>query len=293
MTRSCSAGDRPGPFRRLCMLFGAAAVLATVFIPAAASLGELPASRPVAFSGSDSLFQIGEELTYNVSYSHIDIGQVRIKLVDKTSANGRTSYKAMAYIDSYKGLPFVDLHSIYEDAFDASVYSVWFRSRLKEDQAWRSFVYQFDYGRHVMSIEQRMWGAETLISRDSLRLDTLYQDGLSLFYLARTLVMDHQHAMIPVVVNERKGNTTIDFTVEHTAEEIDAVDYPVDVVHFTGEAGFVGILGLTGGFEGWFSNDAARVPIIAKMKVILGSVRIELLSWKREGWSPPRAQGGK
>jgi hypothetical protein len=276
------------------MRLGAAAVLASAIHAAPACAGELPASMPLPFfSGTDSLFQIGEELTYNVSYSHIDIGQVRIKLVEKSSANGRTSYKAMAYIDSYKGLPFVDVHTIYEDAFDASVYSTWFRSRLKEDASWRSFVYQFDYGRHAVAIEQRMWGADAVISRDTLRVDTLTQDGLSLFFLARTLVMDRQHATIPVVVNERKGNTTIDFAVEHTSEEIDAVDYPVDVVHFSGEAGFVGILGLTGGFEGWFSNDAARVPIIAKMKVILGSVRIELMSWRREGWSPPRAGGGR
>ena len=293
MTRSCSAVDVSRTFRTSIVRCVAALLVVAALLPAAAAVGETSSMRPIVFSGSDSLFQIGEELTYNVSYSHIDIGQVRIKLIEKSTVSGRTSYKAMAYIDSYKGLPFVDLHAIYEDAFDASGYSVWFRSRLKEDEAWRSFVYQFDYGHHAMFIEQRMWGSDPVIGRDTLRLDTLYQDGLSLFYLARTLVMDRQHASIPVVVNERKGNTTIDFTVEHAEEEIDAVNYPVDVVHFTGEAGFVGILGLTGGFEGWFSNDAARVPIIAKMKVILGSVRIELMSWKREGWAPPRAKGGR
>jgi hypothetical protein len=48
---------------------------------------------------------------------------------------------------------------------------------------------------------------------------------------------------------------------------------------------------LTGDFEGWFSNDEARVPILAKMKVILGSITIELMRWKRAGWTPPRAEG--
>jgi hypothetical protein len=76
-------------------------------------------------------------------------------------------------------------------------------------------------------------------------------------------------------------------------EEVDAIKYPVDVVHFEGEAGFVGIFGLTGGFEGWFSNDAAQVPILARMKVILGSVKIELIKWKRAGWTPPRAGENK
>jgi hypothetical protein len=62
-------------------------------------------------------------------------------------------------------------------------------------------------------------------------------------------------------------------------------------VGFDGRADFVGIFGLTGGFEGWFSNDEARVPIMAKMKVLIGSVTIELMRWNRPGWTPPRARG--
>jgi hypothetical protein len=74
-----------------------------------------------------------------------------------------------------------------------------------------------------------------------------------------------------------------------TSTEIDAVKYPVETIEFDGRADFVGIFGLTGGFSGWFSNDEAAVPIIAKMKVILGSIRLELVKWNRPGWVPPRA----
>jgi hypothetical protein len=250
-----------------------------------------PAAYSMIFFGSDSMFRVGEELTYNVSYASIDIGQVRIKLQEKSEVNGKTQYKAIAYIDSYKGVPLVDLHAIYEDSFDGSVYSTWFRSRNKQDEQWISYAYHYNYPYHAMYIEKSVWGTQTIDERDTLKLDTLYQDGLSLFYLARTMVMTKQKVSIPTVVNEKKGTTFIDFTTERTSEEIDAVDYDVDVIHFTGEAGFVGIFGLTGGFEGWFSNDAARVPILAKMKVIIGSVRLELMRWKRDGWSPPRYQG--
>ena len=58
-----------------------------------------------------------------------------------------------------------------------------------------------------------------------------------------------------------------------------------------GTADFTGIYGMSGDFEGWFSNDEARIPILAKMKVIIGSVTIELTRWTRTGWSPPRAKG--
>jgi hypothetical protein len=139
-----------------------------------------------------------------------------------------------------------------------------------------------------MRIEQGSWENRKVFKRDSLQLDTLYQDGLSLFYMARVHVLTRQKMNIPTVVSEKTGTTFIDFRAERTHEDIDAVKYPVDLVRFEGEAGFVGIFGLTGAFEGWFSNDAARVPVIAKMKVLLGNVRLELMKWKRTGWSPPR-----
>jgi len=59
-------------------------------------------------------------------------------------------------------------------------------------------------------------------------------------------------------------------------------------LNFDGNAEFTGIFGLNGPFEGWFSNDPAQIPIKAKMKVILGSINIELKKWQRTGWNPPQ-----
>ncbi len=84
--------------------------------------------------------------------------------------------------------------------------------------------------------------------------------------------------------------TEIHFQNTYEKKEVDAVNYPVGVVYFDGRADFTGIFGLTGGFEGWFSNDDARIPITAKLKVILGSVRVELTKWKRNAWTPPQAR---
>jgi hypothetical protein len=237
---------------------------------------------------NDSVFQIGEELTYNVSYLSFDLGQIRIKQVEEITKDHRIVHRFTAYIDSYKGVPFVDLHAIYESLTDHSNYSTWFQARDKKDTSWLSTIYNFDYPKRLMWIEQGIWKTEKITRRDTLRVDTVCQDGLSLFFLARHYVLTPHEVNIPVVIGEKKGNTYINFSGERMKEEIDAVDYPIDVVHFEGEAGFIGIFGLSGGFEGWFSNDAARVPILAKMKVLLGNIRIELMSWKRNGWTPPR-----
>ena len=107
-----------------------------------------------------------------------------------------------------------------------------------------------------------------------------------MFYFARGYVKSGQAAVIPTFINGNKGKTYFDFTDKTTDKEIDSITYPIDVIEFEGEADWVGIFGLTGGFRGWFSNDEARVPIVAKMKVIIGSVKVTLQSWKRSGWRP-------
>lgn len=234
------------------------------------------------------MFQVGEELTYNVSYVSINIGQIRVKIIDKISAEGTTYYKAIAYIDSYSGIPFVNLHTIYESNVHEKVYSQWFRGRVKDDSKWYTMVYAYDYPAKKMYFQKGWWGGNTIDTRDSLSLDTLYQDGLSLYYYARQNVKSVRKIVVPTLIREEKVRTIINFSNKRTSVDIDAISYPVDVIEFDGNAEFVGIFGLTGAFQGWFSNDDARVPILAKMKVIIGNVRIELMKWNRPGWNPPR-----
>jgi len=244
--------------------------------------------QTVSTHNKETIFQAGEELTYNVSFLGIDLGQVKVKTLEAISHDDRTAYKAIAYIDSYKGVPLVDLHSIYESIIDQTMYTHWFRARDKKDTSWTSYVYDFEYSKHSVYMEEGKWKSSAVDRRDTLKLDTLTQDGLSLFFFARKHVADNHGINVPVVVNEKKGNTYINFTGERTKDKIDAVDYPIDLLYFDGQANFIGVFGLTGGFEGWFSNDDAHVPILAKMKVLIGSIHIELISWKRDGWAPPR-----
>jgi hypothetical protein len=237
----------------------------------------------------DSVFHVGEELVYNVSYASIDIGQVRVKQLEEITKDGNKLIKSIAYIDSYKGVPFVDLHAVFQSLTHSNGYTTWFSARDKQDDAWKSYIYNFDYHNHSMYIEESIWKSGNVDKRDTLSIDTLYQDGLSLFFSARKHLFDQKQVAIPVVVNEKKFTTTVNFLGQRTKEDIDAVNYPVDLIYFEGQTGFTGIFGLTGGFEGWFSNDAERVPVIAKMKAIIGKIRIELMSWTRTGWAPPKA----
>jgi hypothetical protein len=235
------------------------------------------------------VLDVGEELVYNVRYGFIDLGQVRIYTLNKVRTATFVGYNGKARIDSYSGVPFVDLHATFESLMDSAIFSRVFLGKTKEDSYWEFSRYTFDYDNNKVILETGK--RDTIVEqRDTLEVREHYNDGLSLFFFARDNLMSGKRMNIPTLVKEKKVNTMIDFTNNRTSVEVEAIDYPVDVIGFRGSAEFVGIFGLTGDFEGWFSNDDARVPILAKMKVIIGSVTIELMRWERKGWTPPTAE---
>jgi hypothetical protein len=210
--------------------------------------------------------------------------------LEKVVSQEKVIYKIQAFMDSYKGIPFVDLHEIYESTMDQNIYSSWFRSRSIEKSKTRYVTYNFDYSNKKVYFEFGKWESSAVETRDTASVDTFAQDGLSLFYFARQNLFRGESVHIPTIVNEKVANTTINFFNKSESVEIDAVKYPVDVVEFDGQADFEGVFGFTGKFEGWFSNDDERVPILAKMKVLIGKVKIELIKWTKNNWKPPIAK---
>jgi hypothetical protein len=267
-----------------------------VRIACAAALAFLFLSLPCAGraqGGGDPPSRVlveGEELIYNVRYGFIDLGQVKIKITNGVRNAYYAGVQGKAYIDSYKKVPFVDLHAVFESVIDTAVFSRYFVARLRDKEHWNTARYSFEYDRNRVLIE--VGDMDTVVTRrDTLAIDRHFEDGLSLFFYARDQLYAGREIIVPTLIQEAKVTTSINFTRERTSVEVDAVDYPIDVIGFEGRADFVGIFGLTGGFEGWFSNDEARVPIMAKMKVLIGSVTIELMKWTRAGWTPPRGKG--
>lgn len=235
------------------------------------------------------VFTENEELVYNVRYAFFNLGQIRITTYATSTVDNRTVSFSRALIDSYRGIPFVDLHAVFESFIDHSMFSRRFMGKIKQDDTWDFSRYHFDYERNHVIVE--MGRQDTVIAQvETVAVDGPYQDGLSLFFLARDGLFGRSSVRVPTMIKEKRGYTTISFSGRQSSVEIDAYDYPIDVVEFDGTMDFIGIWGLTGDFEGWFSNDEARVPIKAKMKVIIGSVTVELMDYKRPGWAPPRAK---
>jgi hypothetical protein len=242
------------------------------------------------FQAPDGMFMKGEELLYEVSYSMFDLGTVKIKVEDSYVRDGKTCYKAKAYIDSYSGVPFVSLHYVFYSDMSEMTHSNYFSTyETKNPEEMKYVKYQFDNQKKIVLYEKGIAPQNKVLESGTTPIPGPLVDGLSLFYYARSNVHQRKQVNVPGFVDEKVVNTFLNFTDEKTTEEISAVKYPIETVGFDGHADFVGFFGMTGGFRGYFSNDAAAIPIIAKMKVYIGSVHIELIKWNRPGWTPPRA----
>jgi hypothetical protein len=231
----------------------------------------------------------GEDLTYRVSYAGITLGTVRAVTEPFTTLNGRNVAKVKVFINSSSGIPFVSLHSTYQSWMDSTaMFSHLFNASTQvEGNLWEFDQYVFDYTK--MNVVMETSRDKRVIKRKETAINKYCNDGSSLLYTARTLLNAKKTITLPTVVMGNLVSTVINFRGKKEAVDIDAVNYPVKTTYFDGVANWTGIYGLSGNFEGWFSDDAARVPIKAKMKVYVGSVTIELQSWKRGSWQPPKA----
>lgn len=269
------------------------ALLAAALVVTVAQAQNPPTGAPSlsAVTGSPAdLLVVGEELEYHVSYAFFHLGKIVIRVLDRYESKGRTVYRAEAVINSAAGIPFVNLHIRFISDFDEQLFSYRWSAEDSSSSgvAMRVLTFDYDNGRVFAASGKKLGDGFQPDSVDTVSITSRCQDGLSLFFFARGNVLQKARMNVPTFIEKEQVNTFFDFTHRIVDEEIDPVDYPIAVAEFEGRADFVGVFGLTGGFEGRFSNDHARIPIVAWMKVILGSIKVKLVRWTRPGWTPPR-----
>ncbi len=268
----------------VCIIAAAAALL----IPRSPVVALPQAPRP---GGANvAVFQKGEVLTYEVSYMTMKLGKIVTRVLGIDRQGSQVRVRTECLMKTYKGVPLVTLNTIFQSTINEKLASCSFASREQvEDTVHKYINYTFPPGRNVMYISERVGNDLWADHADTVQLGgRKWQDGLSLLFYARAHAHERYTDRVPVLIYHSQATTTIRFGAAEEAVEIDAVTWPVPAYKLDGETGFTGVYGLTGGFEGWFSRDKAAVPLKAKMHVIIGSIRLELKEWKRDGWTPPR-----
>jgi hypothetical protein len=163
-----------------------------------------------------------------------------------------------------------------------------FLERSQDGNALTEQKHRYDSLTRMVEYTLTDLSTHTVKSHDTLRDIGPYVEGPALLAMARHLARTWQSRSIPTMIGGKLTSTDIGFNGEVEETEISAVDYPIRTRKYSGVAHWTGATaGISGEFSGWVSDDAASVPVRAEMKILLGSVVIELERWCRPGWTPP------
>ncbi|MCX6155146.1 MAG: DUF3108 domain-containing protein [Candidatus Kapabacteria bacterium] len=238
---------------------------------------------------SGAVMDAGEELEYKVSFLGIRIGTIKMTIIGQEKIADKTVWRTKAYIDSREGIPYVALHAIYESWVDQSIsYSNQFVGNTKfMSYDWVFQKILFNYPDNEFYNES--WYQGQIKYKETVKTKKRWNDGSSIFYLARQYVDSKKNLVVPTIIERDTSTTILYLQGKREKVEIDAADYPLKSIYFTGKGNWKGLYGLSGNFEGWFSDDDAHVPLKAKLNVLVGAVTVELVKWRRNNWSLPRA----
>ncbi len=237
------------------------------------------------------VFLPNEELRYSVKWKFIRLGTITIKRIDD-GADDR-AFRVSMLVESNPSIPFVDIREYNESLIDAATFkTIEFKGDYRNKKTRTKIRHVYD--EPDRTIYHYEWDGTSGICTvaDTVRNAPPFVNGPSLFAYTRIRSFSSGLLDVPTFVNGSVRNTRLDFL--HGTEEIKigVWPYPVRVRKYHGKADWEGgtSQGLSGDFTGWISADFAAVPIRAEMKVVIGSVRIELESWQRPDWTPLTSQ---
>jgi len=259
------------------ILRGAVVVLLLSAVPAFASpdecelIGTMPDSMPPGRPTSTVCFSPGEYLEFSVQYGLVNAGRATMQVHPKIRMRaGRPTYHLITTAQSNKVFSsFFSVNDRVESFMDTlELRSVRFEKHLREGKYQKDLFILFDQERNVANIDG---------NRECEVLENV-QDVLSSFYYVRTL--DLKPGSRYYVPNHDNGkNYPMEVTV-HGRERVtvDAGTFDCLVLEpvVLGEA----LFNQKGRLRVWVTDDAVKMPVLMKSKVLVGAIAAVLTDYR-------------
>lgn len=247
-------------------------------------------TRTQNIDSQSEVFQSGEILKYKVKWSFFRLGSIIIKTTLDSNYRNQDHYQISMAVQSSPYIPFINIDEINETLVDGAYgMSKYYYARHKSISDDIEIITSYD-----LNSKQVFFSLKDLKQNTYKRLEIIYNvppylDGPSLFFFARRNIHSNKQFFVPTIVDGKIEKTRLDFTDSLEYIEVDAISNPVMTKYCEGFAEWEGATsaGMSGTFKGWISNDEAAVPIRAEVKILLGSLVIELEDFTRERWIPP------
>ena len=210
-------------------------------------------------------FQIGERLTYDVSFTGITAGQASLEVVNDTVVNN--NHQLHIRFNARTTFPVSSIYTINDQV------DTWLDSKYLYTKKLTKNIREGNYKNDsytIIDYDQSI----AITNGDTVIIDQFLRDPYSLFYFLRT---------IPLIIDE-----TIDFTafdgkkitpfqvITKTKETINTMagTFPCLVVKPFREG--TTLLKNKGDMMIWFSDDKIRLPIQIRIKLKYGSILLKI-----------------
>jgi len=236
------------------------------------------------------VFQPGETLRYSVTWKFLRLGTLSIRTERDTTSSDGSEFTVIMKVESNPTLQFLWIREVNEAHIEASsVTSRHFLARHRNGDDLVEIRHQFDPATRTAITSLTDMNMGKLLRCDTVYNATPYVDGASLVFKARELSRTIGRVPVPTMIDGRLCNTTLEMGGDVESLHIDAWGQEIRTRRYSAHADWTGgtSSGLGGESTGWVSDDEAAVPIRAEMKILLGSIVLELEQWTRTGWVPP------
>ena len=217
-------------------------------------------------------FQVGEQLTYEISWLNITAGTAVMAVSDAGTDGDRPLTKLITTTQSSPLITkFFPVDNRVESIVDpATLLPEHLTFKRREGKKNEDIEYTFHQKEGTVTVVK---GGTT----ETLEMPPGTQDVISCLYYARSELSLRPGSLLTMNVYHDKKNRKLDVRVE----EIETVSGPwgeVETARVLVVMPFQGLFLNKGNIQVWFTNDDRRIPVRMKAKVIIGSIVADLVS---------------
>ena len=236
-------------------------------------------SSAMIFSPADNFrkienkaFKVGEKLTYNVNYGFVTAGIAAFHIPKIKRISGRDAYHVTFEVNTVPSFDWIfKVRDRYETYLDVEGLFPWrFEQHIREGSYSRDFSAFFD---------QRKGKAKT--SEGEYDIPKYVNDIVSAFYLARTFDFTKMKVDDRVNLKNFYKNKVYELDVKYHGKEtveVPAGKFDCIIIEPLVQEG--GLFKSEGSILIWMSDDALKIPVKVKTKVIIGAIDGELTAYE-------------
>ena len=234
-----------------------------------------PASLADSSVVPQNQLHIGERLSYTLSWGKISAGTAVLEVAGRQVLSGRPVLKLLhtARSNDFVSIFYPVNNRVESYVDEGSMLPARQSFKRREGKRKNDTDVVFDQVAHVATVTR---DGQT----ETVAVPPRVQDTLSCLYSFRYLPLSKAGDVVGMEVLHDKKNYHLELRVEGF-ERMQSPLGEVETIRVLAVMPFRGLFLNEGNIRVWFTNDAARIPILMQAKVVIGSISATLTSLER------------